>query len=184
MEDVIQTLQNSVKRMTVLMDQLRTGVIKDQALKTDVNKCISKAIRQHGGLRPIPSLDTQLQSIHVDADPKKLTRVLGHLIQNAQEATPDEGEISIRSGCIDHNAVIDIADTGCGMTAEFIQNHLFKPFDSTKGLTGMGIGVFESREYIRTLGGDIAVKSTPSVGTTFTVTLPAFNPDGESEETD
>ena len=59
------------------------------------------------------------------------------------------------------------------MSEDFVQERLFRPFDSTKGLTGMGIGAFESREYIRQLGGDIRVRSKPGEGSVFTVTIPS-----------
>ena len=71
-----------------------------------------------------------------------------------------------------NQAVIEIEDTGSGMDSDFIRDNLFKPFSSTKGLTGMGIGLFESREYIRSLGGEISVKSTPGLGTKFSIKLP------------
>ena len=60
------------------------------------------------------------------------------------------------------------------MNDEFLRNRLFKPFDSTKGLTGMGIGAFESREFIRSLGGDIKVESTPGQGSRFQVFIPCI----------
>jgi signal transduction histidine kinase len=66
---------------------------------------------------------------------------------------------------------IDITDTGQGMTEEFIRERLYKPFESTKP-AGMGIGAFESREYIHELGGRLEVRSIPEQGTTFCVTLP------------
>ena len=58
------------------------------------------------------------------------------------------------------------------MSPEFIRDRLFRPFDSTKGLTGMGIGAFESREFIRALGGDLLVRSAPGQGTLFRILLP------------
>ena len=57
------------------------------------------------------------------------------------------------------------------MPAEFIRERLFKPFETTKS-AGMGIGVYESAQYIRGLGGDIHVDSAPGVGTTVRVLLP------------
>jgi signal transduction histidine kinase len=59
------------------------------------------------------------------------------------------------------------------MSEEFIRERLFKPFDSTKS-AGMGIGVFESREYITELGGALEVTSQPALGTTFKVVLPLY----------
>ena len=58
------------------------------------------------------------------------------------------------------------------MDADFIANRLFQPFDSTKGVTGMGIGVYQSRGYIRFLDGELDVSSQPGKGTTFKITLP------------
>jgi signal transduction histidine kinase len=68
---------------------------------------------------------------------------------------------------------VEVSDTGCGMSADFIRERLFKPFDSTKS-AGMGIGAFESREYIHQLGGQLQVRSQPDQGTTFTVSLPLY----------
>ena len=57
------------------------------------------------------------------------------------------------------------------MSEQFVRERLFRPFESTKNM-GMGIGTYESREYIRQLGGEIIVSSTEGVGTTFLVRLP------------
>ena len=71
--------------------------------------------------------------------------VFEHLVQNAQEATPPNGEVRLRALRKGGEAVVEIADTGCGMDPKFIQERLFRPFDTTKGNAGMGIGVFEAR---------------------------------------
>ena len=98
--------------------------------------------------------------------------MFGHLIQNAQEASGEQNTIQIKLETQDSLASVSIIDEGVGMTDTFIKESLFKPFVSSKGLTGMGIGVYESREYIRKLGGKIAVSSTPGKGSTFTIILP------------
>lgn len=69
-------------------------------------------------------------------------------------------------------ACLVVSDTGCGMTPEFIKERLFKPFDTTKGSQGMGIGAFQVRQYINSIGGRITVASTPGEGSRFTVWLP------------
>ncbi len=58
------------------------------------------------------------------------------------------------------------------MDIRFIQNRLFKPFDTTKGNAGMGIGVYEARQFVQEYGGKINVRSEPGVGTSFTIKLP------------
>jgi signal transduction histidine kinase len=65
------------------------------------------------------------------------------------------------------------------MTEEFIRERLFKPFESTKS-AGMGIGVFESREYIQELGGVLEVTSVPSQGSTFTIMLPLLKQEAQT----
>jgi signal transduction histidine kinase len=71
------------------------------------------------------------------------------------------------------HAVVEVEDNGPGMDEEFIRVRLFKPFDTTKGLTGMGIGAYESREYIRSLGGELTVRSEPGKGAWFSFVIPS-----------
>jgi signal transduction histidine kinase len=75
---------------------------------------------------------------------------------------------------------VEVGDTGCGMSEDFVRTQLFRPFSSTKA-SGMGIGSFESAQYIRELGGSIEVDSQPGVGTVFTVLLPAFEASAGSD---
>ena len=99
--------------------------------------------------------------------------MIGHLIQNAVEATPADGQVTVQLSRQSGSAVIEIADTGCGMSEQFMRSRLFKPFESTK-LTGMGIGTYEARQYVRELGGRIDVQTRESQGTTFRVMLPLY----------
>jgi signal transduction histidine kinase len=62
------------------------------------------------------------------------------------------------------------------MDEKFIRERLFRPFDTTKGNAGMGIGVYESREFIQTAGGDFQVVSTSGKGSKFTISLPLIQP--------
>jgi signal transduction histidine kinase len=59
------------------------------------------------------------------------------------------------------------------MGADFVRDRLFRPFDTTKGSAGMGIGAHQAREYVRSLGGYVDVQSSPGQGTRFAITLPA-----------
>ena len=101
--------------------------------------------------------------------------VLTHLIGNAQDATQPDGSVSVTIQEGEGRVTIVITDTGCGMTPEFIRDRLFKPFDSTKGVQGMGIGAYQAREFVRNLGGELAVDSVVSKGTTITMTVPIQN---------
>jgi signal transduction histidine kinase len=104
---------------------------------------------------------------HVD----QLEHVIGHLVQNALDATTGNGRVSVRLRRDDAAAVIEVTDSGVGMTPEFVRDRLFKPFQTTKA-AGMGVGVYESAQYVTQLGGRIMVDSTPDVGTRVRVVLP------------
>ena len=66
------------------------------------------------------------------------------------------------------------------MTEDFVRDRLFKPFTTTKS-DGMGIGSFESFQYVKEVGGTIKVNSTPDVGTVVTVLLPLLHTQVESD---
>ncbi|MBK1694730.1 histidine kinase [Chromatium weissei] len=171
-EDMITTIKSSVERMQRLMAQLRSGIRGAPPCSVMLNELIAEVVAAHSTREPKPQITAQCTELKVNADQERLRTVLGHLIQNAQDATPINGQIHIRLQQDRNNAVIEIEDNGAGMTAEFIRNRLFRPFDSTKGLTGMGIGAFESLEFIRSLDGDLSVQSELGQGTLMRIVLP------------
>ncbi len=181
-DDVIATIENSVQRMTRLMEQMRSGMRGSEPRLLNLTRLLQQVIERRSGNLPIPSLKVHDAGLGVEADREQLGTVFGHLIQNAQEATANDGRIEVRLFRRGEQAIIEIEDTGTGMEADFISERLFKPFDSTKGLTGMGIGVFESREYIRSLDGDIQVESTPGQGSLFRILLPCHACSAENDE--
>lgn len=171
-DDVILTIENSVARMTGLMEQMRSGLRGSQPTDIDLEQLLRKVVSNHSSQLPTPELEVRTQAPNVFADLEQLSTVFSHIIQNAQEATENTEHVTVRLFEQAGQAIVEVEDQGCGMDREFVHNRLFKPFDSTKGLTGMGIGAFESREYIRNLGGDINVESTPGKGSLFRIILP------------
>ncbi len=176
-DDVIDTVRNSVARMTRLMEQMRSGMRGNRRQRVKLDALLHDVVERRAGFRPAPSLELPETPVFVEGDPEQLATVFGHLVQNAQEATPDDGRVTVRLRREGDHALIEVEDTGSGMDEDFVQHRLFRPFDSTKGLTGMGIGAFESREIIQSLGGNIAVTSMPGKGTHFRITIPALQPD-------
>jgi putative PEP-CTERM system histidine kinase len=181
-DDVINTIENSVTRMTRLMEQMKSGQRGASSCDIELSSLLSKVISQRSVQRPVPVFESTDSEPVIHADKQQLSTVFGHIIQNAQEATDANGSVTVKLTTDSSQAVIEIEDTGSGMNTDFIRNNLFQPFKSTKGLTGMGIGVFESREFIRSLGGEITVKSTPGVGTKFRITLPCKMPSFDQPE--
>jgi len=179
-DDMIGTVENSVRRMQRLMEQMRSGLRSGDAGDVNLGRLLAQVSEARAVSLPRPTL-VIVDEATVNADRERLSTVFGHLLQNAQEATPDDGQIEVRLSVESGFARISIRDSGCGMSAEFIRERLFKPFVSTKGLTGMGIGAFESREYARQLGGDISVVSAAGEGSIFTVLLPLPEPAESSE---
>lgn len=181
-DDMIGTVENSVKRMQRLMDQMRSGLRNTEPATVELRALLKQVGKNRGSSLPKPELKLDAPAT-VFADRERLGTVFGHLIQNAQEATHDDGSVLIQltSDISTSTATVAIHDTGNGMTAQFIRERLFRPFESTKGLTGMGIGAFESREFVRQLGGDIVVTSEPGVGSHFSVIIPLADDPADTE---
>ena len=182
MRDVINTIDNTVQKMNKMLDMVSgktTG--KTQSSRIDIIQLLQELIkeREKSGTRPLPTLGCESHNSFVRADSNQLLAIFGHLVQNAQDATPDDGRIQILQSIENGQILLKFIDTGQGMSEEFIQKQLFKPFKSTKG-KGMGIGVYETREIITALGGTIDVESAPGEGTCFSIRLPLCEP-GASE---
>jgi putative PEP-CTERM system histidine kinase len=172
-DDVIRTVENAVNRMNRLLNQLRAGTSGTSTRnRLALLPLVQEVISGKASRKPVPSLEATDEGLAVLADREQLATALGHLIQNAQEATPAEGFVRVRLDREGEHAVVAIEDTGCGMNERFIQERLFRPFDTTKGRAGMGIGAYESRELIRRLGGEVEVRSLPGQGSVFRVHLP------------
>lgn len=173
-EDMILTVESSLDKMRRLMLQLREGVappggVRGVELAPLVAKLEAMA-RQIGR-----ELEVQMaEPLATRGHDERLERVLGHLVQNALDATPPSGRVWISVSRFSGQVQVEIGDTGQGMSEEFVRTRLFKPFSSTKG-SGMGIGTYESAQYIRELGGSIDVVSSVGRGTTLTVLLPLFD---------
>ena len=111
---------------------------------------------------------------------ERVERIIGHLVQNALDATDPAGRVWIKLARLGGQALVEVGDTGQGMSPTFIRDRLFKPFQSTKQ-AGMGIGAYESFQYVQELGGKIEVESELNVGTIVTLLLPLIETSKESD---
>ena len=172
-KDMLMTVEHSVDRMKQLMMQLREGTTPvDVPSGIDLAAIVDRIQRAKSNQQPGVELRVESNVVaqgHVD----RLERVIGHLVQNAIDATADDGRVWVRLAKLNGLAMIEVGDTGRGMTPEFVRDRLFKPFQTTK-TTGMGIGAYESFQYVQELGGRVEVDSTPDVGTQVRLWLPAF----------
>ena len=176
MRDATQTIEHCVNKMNRLMMQLKQGEEAGSQKAIYLKGVLEEVIEQRSQQSPVPEfigVDTDIQVI---ADHDRLSSVFAHVIQNAQEAAGKKGGVVVTVKEDAAHVVITIQDNGHGMSQGFIQNGLFKPFESTKGLTGMGIGAYESREYIMAIGGDVEVESKIDFGTRFRLLIPVAHP--------
>ena len=171
-DDMVITVSNTVTRMSKLMVQLRSGTEPAEQQDFELTELLEIVIAESRHREPAPKLILDESNFTLTCDRDRLQTVFGHLVQNAQEATDKNGVVTLRLLRDHGGAVVEVKDTGVGMDEDFIRHRLFKPFDSTKGLTGMGIGAFESRDFIHSLGGNIHVQSKPGSGSVFRVYIP------------
>ena len=172
-EDAIRTIANSVDRMNHLLKRLQSGPQSTTQLRSiSIHKLLLESIRKSVDRQPIPTLRNDAEEVSITADHEQLIMILMHVIRNAQDATSNDGFIDVSVAADAKTVSIDIEDNGCGMDAEFLRDRLFKPFESTKSSMGMGIGAYQVREFIQSMGGELKVTSEINVGTTVCITLP------------
>jgi putative PEP-CTERM system histidine kinase len=175
MSDAIKTVDHAVGKMSRLMSQLRNFGSAQSAADIELGVLLREVIASRAGQAPVPHGDHDGAALTVRANRDRLASAIEHIVHNAQDAAGRHGRVSIRLRETDNGyALIEVEDNGQGMDEEFIRTRLFKPFDTTKGLTGMGIGAYESREYIRSLGGDLTVTSQPGRGSLFSFFIPTL----------
>lgn len=172
-QDMLMTVEHAVERMRRLMLQLREGAAPASAVcgveLLGLFERIRDAKRKTGR-----GVDLEVvEVVAVRGDPERLERVFGHLVQNSLDATGHDGRVWVKLGREAGQARIEVGDTGHGMSPEFVRERLFKPFQTTKQ-AGMGIGAYESFQYVRELGGEVTVDSELNVGTKIVVLLPLF----------
>ncbi|RLP55970.1 MAG: PEP-CTERM system histidine kinase PrsK [Ketobacter sp.] len=173
-EDMIRTIDNSVQRMSSLLKKLQQTQ-PSSGRQLDLKNVVINSVKKCQDRLPPPTLRIMEDSLKVIADEDNLEMIITHVIKNAQEATPTDGYVDVTLRMENDCAYVEVEDNGSGMDSEFVKNRLFRPFDTTKSGKGMGIGVYQTREFIRNLGGDVQVKSEPQIGTTFTICIPLDN---------
>lgn len=182
-DDAMTTIRAGVERMRRVLDQLRDAAQSEPSRsRCDASKIIMEVRSRCADREPVPDVKMPEGSLWVNIDREKLASVLTHVIRNAQDATPADGRISIDVENDEGQVWIAVRDTGNGMDAAFVRDRLFRPFVSTKGAKGMGIGAYQVRETVRAVGGDVEVESEVGRGTTFRIRLPAGTP--RAAETD
>lgn len=182
-QDMLMTVEHSVERMRQLMMQLREGATPvDSPRGIDLGDVIRRVQTAKAGqgrdveVEVGPGVESG-ERVVAKGHEDRVERVIGHVVQNALDATERGGRVWVRLERQDGHARVEVGDTGCGMTTEFLRERLFKPFQTTKP-AGMGIGAYESFQYVHELGGKVSVDSALDVGTRVSLLLPLFDAGG------
>jgi signal transduction histidine kinase len=168
--DMIATLQSSVRKMNDLLVRLSPGASREAEPPRPVQlapllDALVAAKRRHHPVRLFAE-----PGLVALADPSGLEQALGHLVQNAIEASEPKDPVVLRCFESGGDIAIEVIDRGHGMSAEFVRTRLFQPFASTKN-SGFGIGAYEARSLVQAMGGRLEVESRPGDGTRFTLFL-------------
>jgi len=175
-KSVYQTIDNLSEKFSKLINQVKTPG-KTKAEKLSLRKVLEQVVSLRDHQSPRPNLNWQVSydDIEIEGIVNEFTNILCHLVENAQQATDELGRVDIDIFIQDKVVTIKIKDTGQGMSADFIRNQLFRPFTSTKGKKGMGIGVYQAKTYILEHKGTIHVESEFGQGTEFCIELPVIH---------
>jgi putative PEP-CTERM system histidine kinase len=180
-DDMVETVCHSIDRMSALLQQLRSMAgggepATSEPIALDALLEETAATWQ----RDRPGFSAELKPMRglLRAPTEQLRSVLDHLVQNALDAAGSEGHVALRARLVGNSALIEVEDDGPGMDLDFVRQKLFRPLSSTKS-TGFGIGAYQIREYVRSMGGRLEVRTAPGMGTTMQVLLPLVTSDHE-----
>lgn len=170
-KDMLVTLRNSSDKLNALLARLGRygGGSAEKARPFDLAEIARGVADRLQRLHPVAVLRTE--PVAVEGNPEALDQALAHLVQNAIDASDAESSVMLEIYSDGLSGKVTVIDSGHGMTPHFIRNSLFKPFVSSKA-GGFGIGAFEARELVRSMGGRLDVESREGLGTRFTISLP------------
>ncbi|MEW6382105.1 MAG: XrtA/PEP-CTERM system histidine kinase PrsK [bacterium] len=176
-KDVLETISKTIGNMNKLMVRISSPIEEIVLNKTKVSltALVKDAIQSTGlGMDGIEVAEDYADLPQVYLDHEKIQSVIRNIIINAQESLKGSGKVSISTFSRDRNAIIEVKDNGPGIPREFLNNKLFKPFQTTKR-KGLGIGLYQCRQIIAAHNGRIEVESEEGMGASFRIYLPAEN---------
>ena len=171
-DDAMSTIEIAAHRIAGLTERLRLGDYAAVVKPTLLREAIEGAMLRCSDRVPRPALRASADTIFVQADREHLVSALENVIRNAQDATPATGNVELELRIEGQAAMVTVSDTGKGMDFVFLRDRLFRPFDSTKGASGMGVGAFQAREYIRSIGGLVWTQSASWTSARASVQIP------------
>ena len=167
-QDMLDTVRNTVQAMQSLISRLKNLKDKPQLMIATVQlqTIVDDAVTTAGG-----AIECQGENLELPADEEEIYKVVLNLLLNAMEASQGELPVQVTYGRREKMAFVEVTDRGCGMSAEFIEEKLFQPFETTKK-HGFGIGLYQCKQIVESHQGRISVQSREGEGTRFTILLP------------
>jgi hypothetical protein len=174
--DAIRAVSNTSEKIKGIIDKLKNLPIKAETdIKySDLGECVKSAIAQVGLNGKANVSYKEIETVSTKFDNEELSKVIINLIINAFDATGMKGEIKISTGTENGTAFIRVSDNGCGMSTDFIERNLFRPFQTTKK-KGLGIGLYQCKTIIDAHSGRMLVESQEGRGTEFIIYLPIIS---------
>ncbi|TKB46617.1 XrtA/PEP-CTERM system histidine kinase PrsK [Thalassotalea mangrovi] len=175
--DVFATVNSASMRLQKVVRQLASKSmekIKEPNQQVEVKSLLEQVVKLANMHTPQVSLRCPA-GLYVFTDKERFAGVLMHLIENAQQASDSNKKVQLVGEKQENRLILTISDKGCGMSQEFIREKLFTPFSTTKGNAGMGIGVYEARQFFEENCGVLSVDSEVGTGTTFTIEMSLSN---------
>mgnify|MGYP000844280210 FL=1 len=175
-------LQQMRKLIVDLLDmtRLESGKKSRALVPIDLRKAAESAVELATPAANARNISISLEApatLNLMADAGEIDMMLNNLISNAVKYNRDEGKVMVRLEQTADKIIVQVADTGIGMSAED-QQKLFKEFSriknaKTANILGSGLGLSILKRLAELYEGDISVESEPDKGTTFTLTIPA-----------
>jgi putative PEP-CTERM system histidine kinase len=171
--DSLHIIQQNVLKINNIYSHLSilSKKIELKPTEVDLNVLVTSILSNLNGETHVSLLQDLKSLPKLMIDPDQIQTVLTNLVLNAKEAIGSSGEILIATDQKNGWVMISIKDNGCGMSKEFIERSLFRPFKTTKKY-GMGIGLYHSKLIVEAHQGRIEVESEEGKGSTFRVFLP------------
>jgi len=173
-KDVLETIAKTINNTKELMgrvSRLPKGILLHKT-KTNLTELVEDSIKKTGldnGSYELTKNYADLPEINLDRE--KIQSVINNLILNARESMKDKGKIWISTLSENREIIVEVKDDGPGMSKEFLNNKLFKPFQTTKK-KGLGIGLYQCKIIITAHDGKIVAKSEEGKGARFRIYLP------------
>jgi putative PEP-CTERM system histidine kinase len=176
--DALRGVSKSVTHINQLIERLSLlrHELQIRPVESDFNEVVAKSL---AGWENVPGVNLVKELRHLPnilLDQEQMLKVVINLVLNAKEAaSQQDGQVRIETSQNNGWAMLTVTDNGCGMSPEFLNRSLFRPFKTTKK-NGLGIGMFQSKMIIDAHKGRIEVESAPGKGTVFRLYLPIQKP--------